>query len=206
MSSWTAQRVLDAAAAMEWVPEGAIELRTDDYRLIRYPDVVLDPTVRAAQVTWSRTARALEDILDEVAVRIRAWDLAGVAWWVSAATRPADTEQALCARGAELIDAVQVLAREIGGSVPQLDVRRRWWSSWSVTSARSARPRRSPSRAGNEPSRTRSSWPVSSTRPSVTSRPGPASGSWPSSVASPSRADRRSLSSAAVRRVARSLT
>ena len=119
MSSWTAQRVLDAAAAMEWVPEGAIEMRTDDYRLIRYPDVVLDPTVRAAQVTWSRTARALEDILDEVAVRIRAWDLAGVAWWVSAATRPADTEQALCARGAELIDAVQVLARELADDMPR---------------------------------------------------------------------------------------
>ena len=51
MSSWTAQRVLDAAAAIEWVPEGAIELRTDDYRLIRYPDVVLDPTFRAAQGT-----------------------------------------------------------------------------------------------------------------------------------------------------------
>ena len=34
MSSWTAQRVLDAAAAMEWVPEGAIEMRTDDYRLV----------------------------------------------------------------------------------------------------------------------------------------------------------------------------
>ena len=56
VSSWTPQRVLDAAAAMEWVPGGAIELRTDDYRLIRYPDVVLDPTLRAAQVTWSRTA------------------------------------------------------------------------------------------------------------------------------------------------------
>jgi len=117
MSSWTAQRVLDAAAEMEWVPVGAIELRTDDYRLIRYPDVVLDPTFRAAQVTWSRTARALEEILDEVAVHIRAWDLPGVAWWVSAATRSADTEQALCARGAELIDAVQVLAREHGATL-----------------------------------------------------------------------------------------
>ncbi|HYB47256.1 MAG TPA: hypothetical protein VED20_07865, partial [Streptosporangiaceae bacterium] len=122
MSSWTAQRVLDAAAGMEWVPEGAIEMRTDDYRLIRYPDVVLDPTFRAAQVAWLRTARALEEVLDEVAARVRDWDLAGVAWWISAATRPAGTEQALCARGAEMIDAVQVLAREIGGDLPQLDV------------------------------------------------------------------------------------
>src|SRR5882724_1339981 len=122
MSSWTAQRVLDAAAAMEWVPEGAIEMRTDDYRLVRYPDVVLDPTFRAAQVTWSRTARAPEEVLDEVAACVRGWGLPGVAWWISAATQPAGTEQALCARGAEMIDAVQVLAREIGGGLPQLDI------------------------------------------------------------------------------------
>jgi hypothetical protein len=30
MSSWIAQRVLDTAAAMEFVPEGAIEVRTGD--------------------------------------------------------------------------------------------------------------------------------------------------------------------------------
>jgi GNAT superfamily N-acetyltransferase len=122
MSSWTAQRVLDAAAAMEWVPEGAIEMRTDDYRLVRYPDVVFDPTFRAAQVTWSRTARAPEEVLDEVAARVRGWGLPGVAWWISAATQPAGTEQALRARGAEMIDAMQVLAREIGGGLPQLDI------------------------------------------------------------------------------------
>ena len=67
MSSWTPQRVLDAAAAMEWVPSGAVELRTDDYRLIRYPDVVLDPTLRAAQVTWSRTTRPLDEVIEEIA-------------------------------------------------------------------------------------------------------------------------------------------
>ena len=57
MSSWTPQRVLDAAAAMEWVPGGAIELRTDDYRLIRYPDVVLDPALRAAGYPLHRGRR-----------------------------------------------------------------------------------------------------------------------------------------------------
>ena len=34
MSAWTEQRVLDAAAAMEFVPEGAIEVLTGDYRLL----------------------------------------------------------------------------------------------------------------------------------------------------------------------------
>jgi GNAT superfamily N-acetyltransferase len=122
MSSWTPQRVLDAAASMEWVPGGAIELRTDDYRLIRYPDTVLDPTFRAAQVTWSRTTRRLDEVIGEIAAYARVWDVPGVAWWVSATTQPADTEEVLRARDAELIDAVQVLARELGDELPQLDV------------------------------------------------------------------------------------
>ena len=122
MSSWTPQRVLDAAAAMEWVPAGSVELRTDDYRLIRYPDVVLDPTLRAAQVTWSRTERPLAEVIEEIAAYARVWGVPGVAWWISAATRPADTEEALCARDAELIDAAQILARELGAELPRLDV------------------------------------------------------------------------------------
>jgi MFS family permease len=122
VNAWTRERVLDAAAGMEWLPGGAIELCTDDYRLIRYPDVVLDPTFRAAQVTWLRTTRPLNSVIEEIAGHVRGWDLPGVAWWVSAATQPQGTEDALRARDAELIDAVQVLAREFGTEPPQLDV------------------------------------------------------------------------------------
>src|SRR5215472_2273690 len=118
MSSWTAQRVLDAAAATEFVPEGAIEVRTGDYRLVRHPDWVLGPSLGAAQVTWSRTARPLDEVIDEVTARVRGWGLPGVAWWVSPASRPAGTEETLRARGAGLIDAVQVLARELGEDLP----------------------------------------------------------------------------------------
>ena len=118
MSSWTAQRVLDAAAAMEFVPEGAIEVRTADYRLVRHPDWALGPAVGAAQVSWSRTARPLGEVIDEVAARVRGWGLPGVAWWVSAASQPNSTEEMLRARGAGLIDAMQVLARELGGDLP----------------------------------------------------------------------------------------
>ena len=117
MSSWTAQRVLDAAAAMEFVPEGAIEVRTGDYRLVRHPDWVLGPSLGAAQVTWSRTTRPLDEVIDEVAARVRGWGLPGVAWWVSAVSQPAGTEEALRARGAGLIDAVQVLARAHGATL-----------------------------------------------------------------------------------------
>jgi GNAT superfamily N-acetyltransferase len=113
--------VLDAAAATEFVPQGAIEVRTDDYRLVRHPDWVLGSAFGAAQVTWSRTARPCDEVIDEVAARVRGWGLSGVAWWVSSASQPTDTGEALRAKGAEMIDAVQVLARELS-SLPQLDV------------------------------------------------------------------------------------
>ncbi len=114
--------MLDAAAAIEFVPEGATEVRTDDYRLVRNADWVLGPAFGAAQVTWSRTTRSLDEVIDEVAARVREWGLPGVAWWVTAASQPAGTAEALRARGAELIDAVQVLARELGDDLPPLPV------------------------------------------------------------------------------------
>ena len=125
MSSWTPQRVRDAAIAMEWRPDGAIEVLTDDYRLIRYPDWALDPVFPAAHVTRSRagrTQRPADEVIDEVTARVRRWGLHGVAWWVSSATRPPDTEETLCARGGKQIDAVHILARELSGGLPDLDV------------------------------------------------------------------------------------
>jgi hypothetical protein len=118
LSSWTTQRVLAAAAAMEWCPDGAVEVRTDDYRLIRYPDWVVNPTFPAAHVTWSRTTRPLDEVIHEVAVRVRGWALTGVAWWVSPVSQPPDTEDVLRAKGATVTDEAQVLAREltVGGS------------------------------------------------------------------------------------------
>ena len=122
MSSWTPRRVLDALVAVEWSPDGATEVLTDDYRLIRYPDWALDPTFHAAQVTRSRTGRAVAEIIDEVAVRVRRWHLPGVAWWVSSATSPPDTEAVLRARGGKRIDAVRILARELDGDPADLAV------------------------------------------------------------------------------------
>jgi len=64
---------------------------------------------------------AVGRVIEEIAAYARVWDVPGVAWWISAATQPADTEEALCARDAELIDAAEILARELG-ELPQLDV------------------------------------------------------------------------------------
>ena len=122
MRSWTPQRVLDAAAAIEFFPEGATEVRTDDYRLVRNADWVLGPAFGAAQVTWSRTTRPVDEVIDEVAARVRGWGLPGAAWWITAVSQPAGSGEALRARGGELIDAVQVLARELVDDLPQLPV------------------------------------------------------------------------------------
>jgi hypothetical protein len=122
VSSWTPQRVLDAAAAMEWRPDGAIEVVTGDYRLIKYPDWALDPTFPAAQVTRSRAGRPAAEVIDEVMARVAHWGQPGVAWWVSAATRPQDTEEALRGRGGTRIDAVNFLACDIGRGLPELAV------------------------------------------------------------------------------------
>ncbi len=122
MSSWTPQRVLDATTTLDWSPDGAVEVLTDDYRLICYPDWALDPAFPAAQVTRSRTDRSESDLIDEVIARVRGWGLLGVAWWVSAATRPSGTEQTLRERGGKRIDAVQILARELSGGLPELDI------------------------------------------------------------------------------------
>ena len=116
MSSWTPRHVLDAATASQWCPDGAVEVLTDDYRLIRYPDWALDPAFPAAQVTRSRSERAAAEVIGEVAERVRRWSRPGVAWWVSSATLPPDTEAALRAAGGKQIDAVQILARELDGS------------------------------------------------------------------------------------------
>ena len=117
--------MLDTAIAMEWRPDGAVEAPSDDYRLIRYPDWALDPAFPAAQVlrSWAgRTARPADEIVDEVIARVRWWGLPGGAWWVSATTRPPDTEAVLRARGGKQIDAVRILARELGGGLPDLAV------------------------------------------------------------------------------------
>jgi GNAT superfamily N-acetyltransferase len=116
------QRVLDAAIVMEWHPDGAIEVLTDDYRLIRYPDWALDPTFPAAQVTRSRSGRPAAEVIEEVTGRVRRWGLPGVAWWVSAATEPRDTAAALRAGGAVQVDVVNILARELDGDLPDLAV------------------------------------------------------------------------------------
>jgi len=149
VSSWTPRRVLDAVVAMEWSPDGAIEVRTDDYRLIRYPDWALDPTFHAAQVTRSRTGRAVAEIIDEVAVRVRRWHLPGdgdpadlavpadVSVELVAGERAFQATSMITARGwGRKEPAGAALAREFAQAVRDLQT----WSSFRVLASVGGEP------------------------------------------------------------------
>ena len=116
MRKWGTQEILGALAALddEAVPDDFVDVRTGEYRLIRYPQRFLSPTLPAAQVVWSNTSRPLNLVFDEIASEIKGWGLEEFHWWVSSATRPLDTEGYLRARGGILSDSYQILARELG--------------------------------------------------------------------------------------------
>lgn len=118
VSRWTREDVLQAAAEWVWVPDDAQEVHTEDYQLIGYPEFYELPT----QVPWSRTSRPVDEIVAEVLAHARGWGRAMVYWWVSAATRPPQTESVLLARGASLAETVTVLARELAPGGPDLGV------------------------------------------------------------------------------------
>ena len=74
------------------------EVLTDDYRLIRYPDWALDPTFPAAQSPGrgrNGPRRRSSTRWPGGCASLRWGSSPGVAWWVSSATLPQDTEAAL---------------------------------------------------------------------------------------------------------------
>lgn len=116
MSKWSTQAILGALTSLDEaaLPDDFIDVRTGEYRLLRYPERFLSSTLPAAQVVWSNTLRSLDTVFDEVASEVEGWGLDEIHWWVSSATRPIDTEAYLRARGGVLSDSYQILARELG--------------------------------------------------------------------------------------------
>jgi GNAT superfamily N-acetyltransferase len=109
--------VLEQARAWVWVPADAVDEVTPEYRYVRYPS-------RTA-VQWSETDRPVDDLVTELLARVARDTVPRLRWWVSDATRPADTEAVLARRGFVHVETVDVLARAIGDSpdtLPELDV------------------------------------------------------------------------------------
>lgn len=124
MSNWSTERILGALATLDEtaLPDDFQEVLTAEYRLLRYPERLISPTLPAAQVVWSQTSRSLDVVFDEIASEIREWKLDAFHWWVTSATRPLDTEQYLLTCGGVVSDSYQVLARELSGDVAEVVV------------------------------------------------------------------------------------
>jgi hypothetical protein len=111
VGAWTPDRILRYADEWVWVPEGAQEVRTEEYHLVAYPESMSIPT----QVAWCRSARSSPELVAEVLEHVRRWGRTQVSFWVSERTTPADLEEYLQAQDAEYVEAVDVLALPLTG-------------------------------------------------------------------------------------------
>jgi hypothetical protein len=113
------QRVLAEAAAWIWYPPEARTVDVDDYLLIAYPPHFSDPTVATR---WN-SERPADELIDDVLEAAQGLGRESVNFFeLSDTTRPADLEQRLRERGAELTETLAVLALDLTTGVPDLDV------------------------------------------------------------------------------------
>lgn len=113
-AEWDAEAVLAAANAWVWIPDGALEVRTDDYLVVRFPDYLGGHT--ATRVFGSERDPA--ELVDEVTAVSQAWGRDRMEWQVSDATRPIGLEAELLARGATVQLRLDVLALPLDASGP----------------------------------------------------------------------------------------
>lgn len=84
---WTAERIVDASDAIDeqqLVSAGpdTLQVRTDDYVLLRYPDRLRSPTMGLVQA-WPYARRPLATFIDEAEGRARSWGEDEIRWWVA---------------------------------------------------------------------------------------------------------------------------
>ena len=115
---WDAAAVLAASNEWGWVPEGAPHVRTEEYLVVAYPDWFLTPT--SARVFGS--ARDAAELADEICAVALGWGRDRLWWRLSDQTRPAALEPELLARGASVVDRMDVLALPLAGDVADGDL------------------------------------------------------------------------------------
>lgn len=111
--------VLTASALMIWVPPEAERVDTDEFTMVRYDNDFLHQTCVFA-VQSGRPASQVIAMVDE---QTRTWGRDSV-WWnaISQHTRPSDLEDALIARGGQVVERLAVLALDLTGPLPDLDL------------------------------------------------------------------------------------
>ena len=115
---WDAEAVLAASNEWAWVPDDARHVRCEEYLVVAYPDYFLTPT--SARVFGSD--RDAAELVDEICAVATGWGRDRLWWRLSEFTRPAALEPELLARGAGLVDRMDVLALPLADGVPDLAV------------------------------------------------------------------------------------
>jgi hypothetical protein len=115
---WDAESVLAASNAWAWVPDDAPHVQCEEYLVVAYPDYFITPT--SARVFGSDRDPA--ELVDEICAIARGWGRDRLWWRLSEFTRPAGLEPELLARGAGLVDRMDVLAFPLAAGVPDLGV------------------------------------------------------------------------------------
>jgi GNAT superfamily N-acetyltransferase len=108
-----------AAANDAWVltPEGSEVVETAEYRLVRFPEPFADPL----QVSWVRSARPAEAVLEDVVARAAGFGLPE-AFVYAKLSAPEGFDDALLQRGARLVDTCDVLAMALPADVKAPDL------------------------------------------------------------------------------------
>jgi hypothetical protein len=113
------EHVLAEASAWIWYPPEARTVDTVEYLLIAYPSHFADPTVATR---WN-SDRPADDLIDEVLEAAHGLGRESVNFFeLTDSTRPGDLEQRLRERGGQLTETLAVLALDLRGGVPDLDV------------------------------------------------------------------------------------
>ncbi|WP_156822532.1 hypothetical protein [Demetria terragena] len=114
-----ADAVLAASARMIWVPPEAERVDTDEFTMVRYGNDFLHQTCVFAVQSDRPTSQVIA-IVDE---QTRTWGRDSV-WWnaISEHTRPRSLEEALIARGGAVVERLAVLALDLTGPLPDLEI------------------------------------------------------------------------------------
>jgi hypothetical protein len=113
------ERVLAEAASWVWYPPEARTVDTEEFLLIAYPPHFSEPTVATR---WN-SERPADELIDDVLAAAHGLGRESVNFFdLSETTRPRGLERRLRERGGELTETLAVLALDLAGGLPELDV------------------------------------------------------------------------------------